>query len=186
MSGNFEFLQAHQPRLYAEARSAERDALFDGRTTCFYARRAIEQTVGWLYQTEGLREPYKSDLAARIHQPDFVNLVGPALKQKFNLVRKLGNIAAHEHRPVPRDKGQVALRELFHILSWLARTYGATDASKAHPATQFDPALLPKPAAEAIARSAAQIGKLNDALNAKDAALGASAAANTTREEELA
>ncbi|MGH3275460.1 MAG: DEAD/DEAH box helicase family protein, partial [Streptosporangiaceae bacterium] len=186
MSGNFEFLQTQWPRLYAEARNAERDALFDGRTTCFYARRAVEQTVGWLYDIEGFEEPYKTDLAARIHQPDFVNLVGPGLKQKFNLVRKLGNIAAHEHKPVPKDKGQVALRELFHILSWLARTYGADAASKPDPAKQFNPALLPKPTAEAVARSVTQIGKLNDELKAKDAALEAAAAANTTLEEELA
>lgn len=42
MTGNFGFLQAQWPQLYREARNAERDALFDARTTCFYARRAVE------------------------------------------------------------------------------------------------------------------------------------------------
>ena len=186
MTGNFGFLQAQWPQLYAEARNAERDALFDARTTCFYARRAVEHTVGWIYRIEGFEEPYKSDLAARIHQPDFVNLVGNALRQKFNLIRKLGNIAVHEHKPVPKDKGQVALRELFHILSWLARTYGADDASKPDPAAQFNPALLPKPAGQAVAKSIAQIGKLNDELDTKDSALEAAAAAKTSLEAELA
>ncbi|MFD6860527.1 hypothetical protein ACFWCF_24705 [Rhodococcus sp. NPDC060090] len=45
MAGNFDFLQAEWPQLHAEAKKAERDALFDPRTTCFYARRTVEQVV---------------------------------------------------------------------------------------------------------------------------------------------
>ena len=65
MVGNFDFLQAEWPQLHAEAKKAERDALFDPRTTCFYARRVVEHTVKWIYRTQNLPEPYKSDLAAR-------------------------------------------------------------------------------------------------------------------------
>ncbi|MFN3002456.1 DEAD/DEAH box helicase family protein [Mycolicibacterium wolinskyi] len=186
MTGNFEFLKAQWPRLYAEARSAERDALFDARTTCFYARRAVEHTVAWLYRMEGIDEAYKSDLAARINKAEFVNLVGHPVRQKLDLIRKLGNVAVHEHKPVPKDKSQVVLRELFHVMSWLARTYGADEASKPDPAAQFNPALLPKPAGQAVAKSIAQITKLNDELKAKDAALEAAAAAKTSLEAELA
>jgi type I restriction enzyme R subunit len=186
VSGNFGFLQAQWPPLYAEARAAERDALFDARTTCFYTRRAVEHTVAWIYRVEDIPEPYKSDLAARIHQPDFVNLVGNALRQKFDLIRKLGNIAVHEKKPVPKDKGQVALRELFHILSWLARTYGKDPVSRPDPAVQFNPALLPKPAGQAVAKSIAQITALNDELKAKDAALAAAEAAQADLAAQLA
>jgi type I restriction enzyme R subunit len=101
VSGNFGFLQRQWPQLYAEARDAERDALFDARTTCFYARRAAEHTVDWIYQIENLSEPYKDDLSARIHHSPFVNLVGPARGHKFDLIRKLGNIAVHEGKPRP-------------------------------------------------------------------------------------
>jgi type I restriction enzyme, R subunit len=68
----------------------------------------------------------------------------------------------------------------------LARTYGADDASKPDPVAQFNPALLPRPADQAVAKSIAQIGKLNDDLKAKDAALDAAVAAKSTLEAELA
>ncbi|WP_342749235.1 hypothetical protein [Nocardia donostiensis] len=33
-------------------------------------------TVKWIYRTQNLPEPYKSDLAARIHEGRFVGVVG--------------------------------------------------------------------------------------------------------------
>jgi type I restriction enzyme R subunit len=185
VSGNFEFLQAEWPQLHAEARNAERDALFDARTTCFFARRAVEQTVDWIYRTENLAPPYKNDLSAHIHHPEFVNTVGPVRRQKFDLIRKLGNAAVHSKKPVPKDKAEVVLRELFHVMSWLTRTYGRDPASKPNPGAQFDPALLPKPAAHAVARSVAQIAKLNEELSAKDAALAAVTTSKGDLEAEL-
>jgi type I restriction enzyme, R subunit len=186
VSGNFGFLQAEWPQLHTEARNAERDALFDARTTCFFARRAVEQTVDWIYRIENLAPPYKKDLSAHIHHAEFVNIVGPALRQKLDLIRKLGNTAVHAKKRVPKDKGEVVLRELFHITSWLARNYGRGSASKPNPGAQFDPALLPKPAAHAVARSAAQIAKLNEDLSTKDAALAAAETTNADLEAQLA
>ncbi len=172
MVGNFDFLQAEWPQLYAEAKKAERDALFDPRTTCFYARRTVEHTVGWIYRTQNLPEPYKSDLAARIHQGAFVSLVGHGLVTKMDLIRRLGNKAVHDDKPVPKDSGQKALAELFHILSWLARTYATQPSSKPSPQQQFDPARLPKPGGgAAVAKTVAQLGKLEAELAAKDAEL---------------
>uniref|UniRef100_UPI002457BA81 hypothetical protein n=1 Tax=Nocardia cyriacigeorgica TaxID=135487 RepID=UPI002457BA81 len=43
-----------------------------------------------------------------------------------------------------------ALAELFHILSWLARTYATQPSSKPSPQQQFDPARLPKPGGGAV------------------------------------
>ncbi|WP_040796801.1 DEAD/DEAH box helicase family protein [Nocardia higoensis] len=172
MVGNFDFLQAEWPQLHAEARKAERDALFDPRTTCFYARRTVEHTVAWIYRTRNLPEPYKSDLAARIHDGKFVGVVGHGLVTKMDLIRRLGNKAVHDESPVPKDAGQKALAELFHILSWLARTYATQPSSKPSPQQQFDPARLPKPGGGAVvAKTVAQLGKLEAELAAKDALL---------------
>lgn len=170
--GNFDFLQAEWPQLYAEAKKAERDALFDPRTTCFYARRTVEHTVKWIFRTQNLPEPYKSDLAARIHDGKFVGVVGHALVTKMDLIRRLGNTAVHDVNPVSKDSGQRALAELFHILSWLARTYATQSSSKPSPQQQFDPARLPKPGGGAVvAKTVAQLGKLEAELAAKDALL---------------
>ncbi|MEV0773385.1 DEAD/DEAH box helicase family protein [Nocardia salmonicida] len=172
MVGNFDFLQAEWPQLHAEARKAERDALFDPRTTCFYARRTVEHTVQWIYRTKNLPEPYKSDLAARIHEGSFVGVVGHGLITKMDLIRRLGNAAVHDDKPVSKDSGQKALAELFHIMSWLARTYATQPSSKPSPQQQFDPARLPKPGGGAVvAKTVAQLGKLEAELAAKDAQL---------------
>ncbi|MGW6694238.1 DEAD/DEAH box helicase family protein [Rhodococcus sp. NPDC054953] len=169
MVGNFDFLQAEWPQLHAEAHKAERDALFDARTTCFYARRTVELTVKWIYRTQGLPEPYKADLSARLHDARFTSIVGHGLLAKMNLIRKLGNAAVHEARPVPKDAGQKVLAELFHILSWLARTYATQPSSKPSSQEQFDPARLPKPGGGAVvAKTVAQLGKLEKELAAKD------------------
>ncbi|MBF6270402.1 DEAD/DEAH box helicase family protein [Nocardia farcinica] len=172
MVGNFDFLQAEWPQLYAEAKKAERDALFDPRTTCFYARRTVEHTVMWIYRAQNLPEPYKSDLAARIHDGKFVGVVGHALVTKMDLIRRLGNTAVHDAKPVSKDAGHKALAELFHILSWLARTYATQPSSKPSPQQQFDPGRLPKPGGGAVvAKTVAQLGKLEAELAAKDAQL---------------
>jgi type I restriction enzyme, R subunit len=177
MVGNFDFLQAEWPQLHAEAKKAERDALFDPRTTCFYARRTVEHTVKWIYRTQSLPEPYKSDLAARLHDGKFVGVVGHKLVSKMDLIRKLGNAAVHEAKPVSTDAGQKALAELFHILSWLARSYATQPSSKPSAEQQFDPNRLPKPGGgAAVAKTVAQLGKLEAEMAAKDAQLEKSAA----------
>ncbi|QKT09474.1 DEAD/DEAH box helicase family protein [Rhodococcus sp. W8901] len=187
MAGNFDFLQAEWPTLHAEARKAERDALFDARTTCFYARRTVELTVKWLYQVESLQEPYKSDLSAKLHDPAFVAVIGYALQTKMNLIRKLGNAAVHEARPVPPDAGRKALVELFHVLSWLARRYATQPASKPSPQQQFDPGLLPKPGGGAVvAKTVAQLKKLEGDMAAKDALLEKSEAEKLDLAAQLA
>ncbi|AOW94042.1 restriction endonuclease subunit R [Rhodococcus sp. WMMA185] len=187
MAGNFDFLQAEWPMLHAEARKAERDALFDARTTCFYTRRTVELIVKWLYQVESLREPYKSDLAARLHDPAFVSIIGHGLQAKMNLIRKLGNTAVHEARPVPPDAGRKVLTELFHILSWLARTYASQPSSRPSPQQQFDPGLLPKPGGgAAVAKTVAQLKKLESDMAAKDALLEQSEAEKRDLAAQLA
>jgi type I restriction enzyme, R subunit len=98
---NFGFLQAEWPELHGEAMRAERLAIADPRTSCFYARRAVELTLNWLYQADDtLREPYRRDLSAMINEPTLVNLVGPALRMKMDVIRRQGNLAVHSTRPV--------------------------------------------------------------------------------------
>ncbi|MGV9709338.1 DEAD/DEAH box helicase family protein [Gordonia sp. NPDC003424] len=186
MAGNFDFLQTEWPQLYASAKSAERDALFDARTTCFYARRTLEATVKWLYTANQLREPYKSDLSARIHDPDFQSLLPPHLLPKMNLIRKSGNHAVHDDRPVSKELGLRVLDELFHILSWLARAYASTAESKPAPAEQFDRARLPKPGGgPAVAKTIAQLRSLNEQLERKDAELEQAALQRADLTEQL-
>jgi type I restriction enzyme, R subunit len=169
---NFDFLKAEWPQLHAGARGAERDALFDARTTCFYARRTLEGAVKWLYAMNSVPVPYKDDLSARLHDPAFKVLVPPQLLPKMHLIRKRGNHAVHDDHPIPRDTGLAVLGELFHVMSWLARTHSSLPASRPATGTQFDPKLLPKPGGgPGVAKTMGQLKTLNEQLATKDSQL---------------
>ena len=120
----FAFLSAEFPEVFAHASKAESQALSDPRSSCFYARLALEVAVNWLYARDGaLRDPFETTLAARIHEPSFRRLVGDAIVAKARIIKDLGNVAVHETRAVSPDKAVAAVRELFHVSYWLTRTY---------------------------------------------------------------
>ncbi|TYK53290.1 DEAD/DEAH box helicase family protein [Actinomadura decatromicini] len=141
---NFGFLKGEWPDLHDEAVRAERLANADPRTACFYARRALELTVNWLYRADGtLKLPYRGDLAAMIAEPTMVNLVGPAIRTKMDVIRRQGNSAVHRPGPVRGGDAVRTVAELFHVLYWVARHY-SRDMAPA-PALEFDKSLIPTP-----------------------------------------
>lgn len=199
---NFGFLQADWPALLAEARRAEAVAHTDPRTACFYARRTLELAVAWLYQAEGgrggsLRMPYKADLSAFLFEPSFQQLVGPAIHAKMDVIRRLGNKAVHDTRPVSAQDALGALRELFHVAFWLAQRYARRVGDRPAAGLQFRPEWLPVPADAAVAQeqaasraaqAAAQeaLARQAQALAQRDAALREAAARNAELDAELA
>ena len=126
---NFAFLQAEWPPVHEAASKAEAAVLTDPRTACFYARRALELAVAWAYKADAsLRLPYQDNLSALIHEPTFKAAAGEAVFNKARIITRLGNQAAHSHRPIQQIDALTAVRELFHVGYWLARTYARGDA----------------------------------------------------------
>lgn len=139
----FAFLSGEWPELAESATNAETQAYADPRAACFYARRTLELAVRWLYEHDGdLKLPYQDSLSALIYEPTFKKTVGPAILAKARVVKDLGNLAVHTHKPVRTLDSITAVRELFHISFWLARNY----AKRTKPADglSFDPNELPK------------------------------------------
>jgi type I restriction enzyme R subunit len=170
MSGsNFSFLQTEWPQLFAEGQKAEALVVPDPRTACFYARRTLELAVAWLYKSDSaLKLPYQDNLSALIHEPTFKASVGQKIFIKAKLIKDLGNLAAHSHRPLQQLDSMTAVRELFHICFWLARTYGK--ASKPADGLTFDPLLLPK-TSPVPPQTLAQLQQLESQLAEKDTKL---------------
>jgi type I restriction enzyme, R subunit len=183
---NFAFLRADWPGLFEDARRAEYLTFLDPRTSCFYARRTLEQLVRWLFDADQtLCRPYKNELSALLHEPTFMNLAGPVLLTKADLVRKQGNEAVHGNRPIRQQDSLAVLRELFHVTFWLGHRYARSEASR--PPAQFDPALLPQPQARPPAmQSRAELKKLEEDLAARDAELAEQRAKNSDLDAELA
>lgn len=165
---NFAFIQTSLPTVYADCVRAESYLSSDPAAACFYSRRATEQLVGHLYDVMGLPTPYQNDLSARINAPAFKEKVGVGITQKLNLIRKLGNTAAHEGKPIPPQVALQVLRELFHVVVFAAFHY-STQPESVPTGVQFDPALAAKLAPlsrQELVKLAAQF-KAQDEAHAK-------------------
>src|SRR5215472_13168787 len=164
---HFRFLQPEWPEIFIAAAKAEAYTIPDPRSACFYARRALELAVTWLYGHDAtLRMPYQDNLSALIHESSFHNLVGETLHAKARIIKDLGNLAAHSAKPLRPDDSIAAVRELFHFCYWFARTYARTPAAKPPPALTFDPARLPQ-TSPVPSQTLEQIKKLDEELKAR-------------------
>src|SRR5437667_7312644 len=166
MASHFGFLQREWPDVYEAAARSEAAVHADPRTACFYARRALELAVAWAYKHDAaLTLPYQDNLSALIHEPSFKQAAGEAVFGKARVINTLGNRAVHGHRAIPAEDAVVAVRELFHVCYWFARTYGR--AACPPPGLTFDAAALPK-AASAAVQTAEQLRHLEDWLRERD------------------
>ena len=162
---NFDFIKATWPRIHADCVRAESYLSGDPAAACFYSRRAVEQLVGHLYDLMGLAAPYQNDLAARINDTAFKVEIGNGIVQKLNLIRRVGNTAAHESRPIPAQTAVQVLRELFHVVVFAAFRY-STHPEDVPTGSQFDPAL----AAKLAPLSRQELAKLAAKFQAQDEA----------------
>jgi type I restriction enzyme R subunit len=179
----FIFLQREWAAVFEAASKAEAAVHADPRTACFYARRALELAVGWAYKHDAaLRLPYQDNLSALIHEPSFKDAAGEAVFSKARVINTLGNRAVHSHRAVPEADALAAVRELFHVAYWFARTYAR--AARPAPGLAFDPAPLLRPA-QAAKQTAEQLQALEASMRERDESLAALLADKTALDEEL-
>ena len=143
--GNFDFVKATLPAVHADCARAESYLSSDPRSACFYSRRAVEKVVAHLYEVLGLSLPYKDDLAARINDPAFRAKTGVGIGQKLTLIRKLGNTAVHDAKPIPPNAALQVLRDLHHVMVWVG-FHHSPKPTAVPTQDQFDPALAAKAA----------------------------------------
>lgn len=183
MLSQFAFLHPEFPEVLDSAFRAEGSANPDPRTACFYARRALELAVTWAYQHDpSLTLPYRDDLSALIHEPTFRYACGQAVFQKCRAIKDLGNHAVHSQKAMSLSDGVAAVRELFHVCYWLARTYAK--GAKPSPGLTFDPGRLPTES-PIPKQTLQQIQTLNDELSVEREKLFAALAVKETLDEEL-
>ena len=182
MPSNFDFLLPNWAALSDDARQTEQNVFAAPRTCAFYARRALERMVKWVYDRDGdLRKPYQDSLAALIHEPTFRDILPPGLFHQVRLIHKLGNLAVHSETSIKAHDGVQVTRMLHAFLGWVVRVYSRPSPTIA----PFDDTLLPRPpAAPAADRTAEQLQVLREQLAAQDQALAArEATLQGTRDE---
>lgn len=166
MNSNFFFIE-NWADMYAAARQAEQYVNQDPRTACFYARRALEQGVYWLYANESyLERPRHSEtLSALINTRTFKENLDPGVFEKLDLIRRLGNKAVHHKGEVATHEALQALQELHHFSYWLFRYY-SPERRTLQP-KPFNAQLLPKGSAEPSV-PIKQLQQLEAELEARD------------------
>ncbi len=180
---NFAFLKTEWPGPHEAAVKAEALIYSDPRSACFYARRSLESSVSWIYQHDpALRLPYQDNLSALLHEPTFKAAAGPGVFAKARLIQRLGNDAVHSHKPVRQFDALTAVRELFHVCFWVARTYAR--GAKPADGLVFDQALLP-PAGPVPAQTQEQLERLATLLAEKDTKLSELLASKDGLSKEL-
>jgi type I restriction enzyme, R subunit len=179
----FAFLQREWADIFEATSKAESAVHTDPRTACFYARRALELAVSWAYKHDtALKLPYQDNLSALIHEPSFKQTAGEAVFSKARVINTLGNRAVHSHRAVPEEDALAAVRELFHVAYWFARTYGRGE--RPAPGLAFNAGALPRPTA-AAPQSTEQLQRLEASLRERDEKLAALVSDRNALDEEL-
>ncbi len=196
---NFQFLLPEFKPLYEPAKGAEQLVHSDPRACCMRTRHALEQAVHWLYENDrDLRMPYDNSLGVLLTQPAFEELLPPHIHQKARLIQKLGNQAVHGNQRIGSGDALRLVRELFHLMFWLARTYTRASDPKSIVA-EWDDKRVPHlvRADEAVGFTRDQLRKqeetfrqeiadLHARLEAREAAIAEQAATLAEREARLA
>lgn len=180
---NFIFLKTNWPDLAASAVEAEQQVNSAPRTSCFHARRTLELGVKWLYANDNyLKKPYADNLAALIHEPSFRDNLEPCLFPKILTIQKIGNLAVHSDKPISSGDALHVLKELFHFLYWLARSYSPSALAR----QAFEISRIPQKDSSVSDKNAEQLTKLQADLVEKDARLAAKEAELAKTQEEIA
>jgi type I restriction enzyme R subunit len=138
---NFAFLAAEFPAVHEVAVEAERQAGVSPTAAAFFAGKAVEIAVKWAFRADpNLKLPYQDNIAALLHEPSFRRAAGEAVFAKAKYINALRNRAVHEEKKTSAGDAAGAVKELFHVCFWFARTY----ARKGKPADglAFDPSGL--------------------------------------------
>ncbi|WP_372935026.1 DEAD/DEAH box helicase family protein, partial [Mariniphaga sediminis] len=140
MRSNFDFLKQEWLFLYNSAREAEQNAITAPVTSAFYSRLALEQMVNWLYENEGyLNQPYNTNLAARMGEQTFREIIPPSIYQNIDYIRREGNIAAHQGKS-SHKVSVPCVRFLFRFLTWTVKMYSENPPD----IKDFDESFIPK------------------------------------------
>ncbi len=180
---NFAFLLPEFPHVHEAAVEAERQAAASPTAAAFFAGKAVEVAVKWAFRNDpGLHLPYQDNIAALLAEPSFKRLAGPAVSEKARLINRLRNRAVHEEKTVSAADAAGAVKELFHVCFWLARTYSR--GKRPADGVAFDATALTRKD-DVVRRAFAHIQQQQKDLEAKDGELTKLLASRMELDEEL-
>ena len=137
---NFDYLK-NEPKFNSfsdVAIAAEKILSIDIASSVINCRRAMEFAIKWMYSVDkSLEMPYQDTLISLMSTEDFHNLVDDNLWKRIDLIRKIGNRAAHNGKKITMDEASLCLQNLFIFLDYIAYCYADTYEER-----KFDESLL--------------------------------------------
>lgn len=154
-----EFQNFTVPAIKAEKIFAE-----DPDSAMINIRKATEEALQALYRLEGIPEPMASkgsrpSLADYLNHYQLLDILPSRLRAELNLIRKMGNIAAHSSKPMNPKEVVAAFQILFELLDWMAYSYSPANSDVYQEGRRFDASLLK--------RSSGSAGPASDAAAAE-------------------
>lgn len=121
---NFNFLKTEWSEIFELVNEAEECVYSKPVFACLNNRKALEKMLIWMFKNDAdLVLPYDTSLSSLIHEPTLRNIFDSALFPKMNLIKKLGNIAAHDIKKLTTQDAIHSTMELFHVMYYFYRTY---------------------------------------------------------------
>ena len=124
---NFDFLLSEKKfaKFASAAVTAEKILHIDPEAAVINCRRAMEIAVKWMYSVDSdLSTPFDENLRSLINESDFHDIVGDDLWKRLDIIRKIGNSAAHGGRKISFEEAVLCLENLFVFLDFVACCYG--------------------------------------------------------------
>ncbi len=166
---NFDYLK-QEPKFnsFADvAITAEKCLKLDRETCVINCRRAMEFAIKWMYSVdEALHLPYQDTLVTLMNTEEFHDIVDDDLWKRLELIRKMGNRAAHVGKKITEDEAILCLQNLFIFMDFIVYCY-----SDSYEERHFDVALLKEEdtAPEAIAEISDEAVNLQDLIRENEA-----------------
>ena len=142
---NFDFLlscdKAYAP--FAEkAIAAEKIYSINTVSCVLTCRAALEDGVKWMYSVDhDLEPPQSATLINLLNDRTFRDIVGDDMWNRMDLIRRIGNIAAHSDKKISAEQAELCLENLFWFMDCLAYMYSPQGK---YVQTDFDRNLLTK------------------------------------------
>ena len=123
---NFDYLKEESKfNSFADvAVAAEKIIYIDAEASVINCRRAMEFAIKWMYSVDkSLVMPYQDKLISLMSTEEFHDLVDDDLWKRMDLIRRIGNRAAHNGKKVSLDEAILCLQNLYIFLDYIAYCY---------------------------------------------------------------
>ena len=124
MTTNFQYLKLDWPDLFRLAHDMERSV--SPRSVLFKCRLLVEVGLEWLFDHEHrLPHPHgRATLESMIKERALTKVMPGWQVRELDLVRREGNLAAHEPGTISWDRAHRSLKHTHRFLAWLDANYG--------------------------------------------------------------